>query len=43
MEGLGDLKIKGPIVIPSPNDRDVEKGNIGGALNPEGDAHWIST
>ena len=29
MEGLVDLNIKAPIIIPSPNNRDVEKGDAG--------------
>jgi hypothetical protein len=48
-EGLVDLNIKAPIVIPSPNNRDVEKGGAGGVPDPQGmilhppSRHWIST
>jgi hypothetical protein len=41
VESLVDVEIKPSVIVPSPTNRDVEKGNVGVALNSEGDHRWI--
>jgi hypothetical protein len=41
VESLVSVEIKTPVVFPSSTNRDVEKGNIGVALNSEDDHYRV--